>query len=261
MRLMNDIKEYLKKFSNVVNQISVIDRSFLEREILNPILCATSLVGLHVSGPFSRLLFDNETTYSVLMECFPKLYNELISVQAGKLITSEHVLKFTSEDHHKKSLPKQCLVDSIVNCANLFRHEVLQLLNIMLPKLAEGFANQRGAIFGFGPCSEQDTGTVLKISKAEERKRQKLEKAPVHNLKEEKSVGEINYELHIRGKEHLEAVSRKLVLNKNMDVLDKANQTKIKLKTFKKPAEDIKNWNKKLKQHEEAGYQHQEFLN
>ena len=110
----------------------------------------------------------------------------------------------------------------------------------MLPKLAEGFASQRGAIFGSGPCSEQDTGTVLKISKVEGRKRQKLEKAPVHNLKEEKSVGEINYDLHIRGKEHLEAVSRKLVCNKNRDVLDKAIQTSIKLKTFKKPTEDIK---------------------
>ena len=46
-----------------------------------------------------------------------------------------------------------------------------------------------------------------------------------------------------------------------MGVLDKASQTSIKLKTFKKPAEDIKNWNKKLKQHEEGGYHHQEFLN
>ena len=50
-----------------------------------------------------------------------------------------------------------------------------------------------------------------------------------------------------------------------MDVLDKANQTKIKLKTFRKLAEDIENlkvnWNKKLNQHEGAGYQHQEFLN
>ena len=44
-----------------------------------------------------------------------------------------------------------------------------------------------------------------------------------------------------------------------------ASQSCIKLKTLKKPAEDIKNlkvnWNKKLKQHEEAGYHHQEFLN
>ena len=30
----------------------------------------------------------------------------------------------------------------------------------MLPRLAHGFSEQRGAIFGFGPKKDEDTGTL-----------------------------------------------------------------------------------------------------
>ena len=193
------------------------------------------------------------------------MYENLTNVEPKYLLTFDHVLSFTSKELHIESLPKQCILDSILSCAETYEKEVVQLLNIMVPKLAEGFSNQRGAIFGFGPNADKDTGTIFKLSKADGSKRVKFLKAPVHNLKEEKSVGQINYELHIRGREHLEAVSRKLVMNKNIDVLNQAMKSKIKLKTFKKPAEDIRElkvkWNAKLQQHQKSGYEHQEFLN
>ena len=95
-------------------------------------------------------------------------------------------------------------------------------------------------------------------------KRQKLEKAPVHNLKEEKSVGEINYELHLRGREHLESVSKKLVISKSIDLIEDQS-SEVKLSSYAKPAKEIKGhkigWNEKLRKHEESGYENQEFLN
>ena len=142
-------------------------------EILKPIFCATSLVGIHITGPFSRLLFDNETSYSVLFEAFPKLYENLTNVEPKYLLTSDHVLSFTSKELHI-----ECILDSILACAETYE-KVVQLLNIMVPKLAEGFSNQRGAIFGFGPSVDKDTGTIFKLSKADGSKRVKLLGAPV----------------------------------------------------------------------------------
>ena len=75
--------------------------------------------------------------------------------------------------------------------------------------MAEGFSEQWGAIFCFGPKVIEDTGTVLKMTTLEEPKRRKLSKAPVHNLSEERSVGFINYEISIRGKWFLEMPQEK----------------------------------------------------
>ena len=75
--------------------------------------------------------------------------------------------------------------------------------------MADGFSEQWGAIFGFGPKAIEDTGTVLKMTTLEEPKRRKLSKAPVHNLSEERSVGFINYEISIRGKWFLEMPQEK----------------------------------------------------
>ena len=57
-----------------------------------------------------------------------------------------------------------------------------------MSRMAEGFAIQRGAIFGFGPSANDSTGNVFKISKVEGNKRRKLNQTSVHNLNE-RSVG------------------------------------------------------------------------
>ena len=65
-----------------------------------------------------------------------------------------------------------------------------------------------------------------------------LNKAPVHNLSQERSVGSINNELKVRGKRNIESESRKLILNKLFDLLEKrpAND----YRTFRKPSEEVK---------------------
>ena len=90
--------------------------------------------------------------------------------------------------------------------------------------MAEGFSEQRGAIFGFGLKATEETGTVLlKMTTVEEPKRRKLSKSPVHNLNEERSVGFISYEISIWGKRFLETASRKMLINKSKDILDKTD--------------------------------------
>ena len=101
-------------------------------------------------------------------------------------------------------------------------NQVNQLPQITLPRLAEGFNDQRGAIFGFEPKSNDDTGTILKIEGVSQAKRRKLVNAPFHNLNEEQSVGLINYKISIRGKQYLEVASRKMIINKSSDILGQA---------------------------------------
>ena len=43
---LEDIASYLEKFSNIVNGITVLDRSFVEMEILKPIFAAIGLLGI-----------------------------------------------------------------------------------------------------------------------------------------------------------------------------------------------------------------------
>ena len=38
-----------------------------------------------------------------------------------------------------------------------YKTEIVNLLKLMLPKLADGFSTQRGKIFGFGPEAESDS--------------------------------------------------------------------------------------------------------
>ena len=53
-------------------------------------------------------------------------------------------------------------------------NQVTQLLQITLPCLAEGFSDQRRAIFGFGPKADNDTSTILKVEVVSQAKGENL---------------------------------------------------------------------------------------
>ena len=146
------------------------------------------------------------------------------------------------------------------NRASQYEKEVKKLLGIILPRLADGFSEQRGVIFGFCPKAEEDTRTLLKISTADDEKKKKLQHAQIHNLNEERSVGFINYEIQIRGKKHLDAVSQKMVANKSMDILQAADPSDIK--KYRKPAQIIKEikmeWLKRVQEHQQEAYSEKE---
>ena len=63
---LDDIDAYLEKYQSVINGISILDRTFVEMDILKPIFNAIALIGIHVSRPFHSLIMDVDTTYSRL---------------------------------------------------------------------------------------------------------------------------------------------------------------------------------------------------
>ena len=255
---IDDIAYYLDVYRNIINGISILDRSFVEMTLLKPVFCAAALIGIHITLPFQSLLAANETNYSTLLSAFPILYTELKAVIPEDLCTTTNqVLHFVPEDIFKNVLKhtKDVILHSIATNVSEYKSEVVNLLKLMLPKLADGFAMQRGKIFGFGPEAESESIT-FKISSATTEELQKLDTTSTHNLGEERSVGLLNYELGIRGKTNLETSSRKLILNKSFDLLEKSGKLS-NYRSFRKASQDIKlmkiEWNEKMKKMEEEG--------
>ena len=97
--------------------------------------------------------------------------------------------------------------------------EIQQLITLCLKKFADGFAHQKGAIFGFSDKSCRDTTPVLKISDLDKEELNVLNTVQVHNLGKEHNVELFDWEISIRGKKNFEAASQKLVLNKSNDLI------------------------------------------
>ena len=107
-------------------------------------------------------------------------------------------------------------------------------MRIIISKIVDGFNTQWGAAFGFGTHADDSMGLLLKISTLNEEKMAKVNKTTVHSLTKERNVSNLNNEVKIRGKENLESVSRKMVLNKSFDLLEEQESTMYL--EFSKPA-------------------------
>ena len=226
-------------------------------EILKPLFGATSLLGIHVTSPFMNLLIHPDTAYSILQVAFPTLYPELLDVKPECLLnTKNQVFHFVSKEMFEISKPKDNMLQSLDQCVELYSKEVISILRIILPMFANGFSVQRGKIFGFGPNSEDDTKNFFKISLVSGAKKQKLDKAPVTNLVEERSVGYVK---------ELESASKKMTIKKFDLIAQSFDDDSTAMKKDVKPAKAIKEiklaWNERLKKQQVEGYTAQELLN
>ena len=81
----------------------------------------------------------------------------------------------------------------------------------------------------------------------------------MYNLNEERSMGFINYKIHIRGKQCLEPASKKMIINKSIDLLETSEQ--VQIKKFRKSSKNIKmQWKEKIKAHQDKTYSDKEKL-
>ena len=88
-----------------------------------------------------------------------------------------------------------------------YRSEIESMVDILLVKFVEGIFTQRGAIFGFEPNSNNDTGPLLKICNVSDEDMKDLDCVPKDNICYERSVGFFGYELGVRGKTQFEKCS------------------------------------------------------
>ena len=173
-------------------------------EVLKPIFCATSLIGIHITGPHQYLLTSIYTFASI-----SNTSSQLNNIKGADMLNTERqIFNFVENNIFKKSLPKECILHSINSSMCEYKKEVVNILNVPYPMLAERFSIQRET-FGFGPKANESIGTLLTLSAASAAVKEKLNPAPIHNLNEERSVGFITHEVNIRGPDQLEPASKK----------------------------------------------------
>ena len=199
---------FLAKYQNITNTLACIVRSFEGIDYLRILAAVGVIIGTHLLEPYLSLTSSSTTSWEQLMVAFPSLYTDLTSVQPALLLDlSKPAFSFVSEERFSHCLYPANLLQPTVEIIENFRSEVIAVLNILLPKVAKGFARQRGESFGFGdtPLSEASIGKF---------DQEKLKVAPISNLDSERSVGSINYELKIRGAKQLRTASAALVKSK-----------------------------------------------
>lgn len=164
--------------------------------------------------PFLSLTTSSKTTYAELIPAFNTLYEDLVKTEASQLLNIEcPAFQFTSQNRYDGSKYHSDICDSIKNYIESHQDEVRSVLEMILPKLAEGFKRQKGNIFGFG--DEENSDYALSKMNVE-----KLENAPIHNLSAERSVGFNNYSLRHRGATEIACASSYQVKAKAEDLID-----------------------------------------
>ena len=74
---LDDVKLYLDMYQNILNGVVILDRTFLDTELLKPIFYATALIGIHFTSPFLSLILGARTTYETLITTFLFIYQDL----------------------------------------------------------------------------------------------------------------------------------------------------------------------------------------
>ena len=100
---LNDIADYLNVNSTIINDIAILDRSFIEIKLLKPFYGAIPLPGLYITRPFHTLLIDPSTKYSTLMVSFKRLYKDLTEIPAKNFQATNQVTYFATKDIYEKS--------------------------------------------------------------------------------------------------------------------------------------------------------------
>ena len=217
---LDDIADYVNANSTKIDDVAILDRSFIEMELLKPIYGAIALLGLHITRPFHTLLIDPSTRYSTLMVSFTRLYKDLTEIPVKNFLRDQ-VAYFVTKDIYEKSNPDECLLLFLEESIKAFSSEIEKLIAIALPKFASGFDTQKGTIFGFGPSAElEPTGNVLKLCNTDSNTLDKLDThVQIHDLAQERNVGSINYGLVISGKENQTTVSQRNVIKTAGDLI------------------------------------------
>ena len=206
---------FLEKNTHITNNLACIVRSFESLDYLRVCACLGVILLVHLVEPFLSLTSSSITSWDKLQTAFPTLYKDLQTVKPQLLLDlTTPALSFISAERFKHCLPPADLLLPAQIMIETHRQELIDLLQILLPRLAKAWDIQRGEQFGFG--DSQDSASALKIA---DMNQNKLKSAPINNLDAERSVGSIQYELNIRGKKNLKAASAAHVKNKGQNLI------------------------------------------
>ena len=209
------VTAFLAKFEHITNQLACLVRSFQTLDYIRVLAAVVVALSTHLILPFISLTSSSTTTQLQLMEAFPQLYQNLCSSDPEKLLDLDTpAFGFISPTRFKQSnFPEQLLAPAKQILAENGQ-QAAQVIKLLLPRLAKGWARQRGTEYSFGP--NQDMSSKDRVALMD---KEKLGQAPINNLDPERSVGFINYERGIRGATQLGAASRAHVSGKGAELI------------------------------------------
>ena len=138
----------------MTNQLACIVRCFLDLEYLKVMLRIGALLGVHLVEPF----FDIDNIYcndTKLIPAFQQLYHDLLETEPCKLLNlNKAAFTFVSDSQFIHSRYALEICRSIEAICEEYKPQVLKILKVILPALAEALQTQKGEIFGFGSYNE-----------------------------------------------------------------------------------------------------------
>ena len=215
LQIDSKVTAFLAKFEHITNQLACLVRSFQTLDYVRVLAAVVVALSTHLILPFISLTSSSTTTQPHLMEAFPQLYQDLCSSDPEKLLDIDTpAFGFISPSRFKQSnFPEQLLAPARQILAENGQ-QAAQVIKLLLPRLAKGWARQRGTEYSFGP--NQDVSSTDRVALMD---KEKLSQAPINNLDPERSVGFINYERGIRGATQLAAASRAHVSGKGAELI------------------------------------------
>ena len=146
------VSEFLQKYDSITNTLACIVRSFDDMEFINTFLVVAALIGVHLVEPYLALTYFHPVTYEKLIQMSRQLYNDLQSTNSADLLNlNSFAFSFAAELKLEEVLKWDSkLLVSLKAHIDLYKPQIIKLLDILLPQLAEGWFIQRGDVFGFG---------------------------------------------------------------------------------------------------------------
>ena len=150
------------------------------------------------------------------MESFSKLYNDLTTIPAAVYLSTNQVATFVSDDLFLRLKPEPCLIHILEENINQYWNEIeyafycqnLQQLLTYRKGPSLGLAHQLMTIQVLCWKFQTDRETLSKLDTF----------TGVHNMHQERNVGNALYGLSIVGKDNLSMVLRRLILKSNTQV-------------------------------------------
>ena len=133
------VQEFLQKYDTVTNTLACIVRAFAECEFLSVLLTVTALIGIQLVEPYLSVTYFDPVDYEELVPIMRQLYEDLKTTDPSKLLdTSQPSFKFIDAKGFGESMKwDKDVLSSVNEYAKTYNDRVVQVLSILLPRLAE----------------------------------------------------------------------------------------------------------------------------
>ena len=182
------VSQFLQIYGSITNTIACIVRVFNE---VNVLFLVASLIGTH----HIEHIWHSRTPEQLNMRSSRQLYHDLKNTSSSDILAvDKFVFSFTNGLVFEEVIlwnPK--LITSLKSYIQLYKSRMLQILDLLLPLLTEGWFVQ-GNVFGFGAFDPESFKLVTYMNMED------MNPASINNLDSKRSVGSINYGLSIYGR-------------------------------------------------------------